>query len=116
MGISNHMASHHQSVTTDLICDKCGKGFPTKNLLYKHNYFNHRQKVFICTICERAFPIVTKLTEHLRTEHQIVCSTSDIFSCDHCKSTFSTSTELNSHLSLIVSYKTSKVVKSVTQV
>ena len=96
--ISNHMASHHQSVTTDLICDKCGKGFPTKNLLYKHNYFNHRQKVFICTICERAFPIVTKLTEHLRTEHQIVCSTSDIFSCDHCKSTFSTSTELNSHL------------------
>ena len=106
--ISNHMASHHQTVTTDLICDKCGKGFPTKNLLYKHNYFNHRQKVFICTICERAFPIVTKLTDHLRTEHEIVCSTSDIFSCDQCKSTFSNSKELNSHLQSVHSLENVK--------
>ena len=98
VSLTNHMAIQHQSVTADLICDKCGKGFPTKDLLRNHNYFSHRQKVFICTICQRAFLHVTKLAEHLRTEHQIVCGTSDIFSCGHCKSTFSTVKELNSHL------------------
>ena len=70
-------------MTPHFFCDRCGQGFETRRQLNTHLPI-HRNEVFACRKCEKAFVSNTKLKNHVRDKH--------------CGSRFAHLTSLNNHL------------------
>ena len=103
--LNDHMKLVHanQETSRDFMCDKCGKGFANLLQLKHHILVHHKQRFFICTICEKIMSYKQKLKEHMIDEHGIFLETKggllkEILPCDTCHTKFETSVTLNVHM------------------
>ena len=97
--LNNHMTVTHanEEISRDFMCDKCGKGFANM-LQLKHHVLVHKQRFFICTICEKIMSYKQKLKDHMIDEHGIFLETKERWPCDKCHAKFETSVTLNAHM------------------
>jgi uncharacterized C2H2 Zn-finger protein len=60
-----HMDDHYQNV----VCESCGKGFPSRNKLTAHEA-RHKSGQFKCPKCDLVFPIKSAVKQHLVVKHR----------------------------------------------
>ncbi|XP_071549727.1 uncharacterized protein [Panulirus ornatus] len=92
----NHIA--HHSDEKNFVCQKCKKGFLTRQALYCHNKqvhekYNYR---YPCSFCEKVFICNAKLVEHIRTH-----TGEKPFACDLCSVAFAAKATFKSHMKLV---------------
>ena len=88
-------SSQYRTVTDQLQCRKCSKGFMTKSELQIHIRTNHREKLK-CKLCTNYFDKNSDLELHMTTDHQL----ERIYKCDICQKTFVFEWRLKKHKTL----------------
>ncbi len=70
-----HLSRHKQESSPDVhSCDRCAQTFTTRYKLMAHIHAQHEPGI-PCTICKKAFPTQTQLTQHMNTHTRpFICS------------------------------------------
>lgn len=68
-GLETHLIRKHNILpegVKELICNKCGKGFPTYEELMKHKKAKHKKtkQQYKCPSCQKIFPTLKTFKEH----------------------------------------------------
>ena len=103
-GLREHFFEKHATEDQKLFtCQLCNKKFGTNGLRNKHHKLCHPGKPFKmetplemekCEICNETFLNVTRLTKHLKTEHQ----SERPYFCKECGKTYKFSKNLRDHM------------------
>ncbi|CAK1542865.1 unnamed protein product [Leptosia nina] len=76
-------------------CNKCSKGFVTRNELRAHSDTHNVEKKYNCTTCNRLFRAKGNLYQHQRRHR----NKRRVFICDHCDFEFTYKANLAKHIS-----------------
>lgn len=60
-------ANHNSNSPRPFVCPVCGKGFPRKGELERHESVHTGARPYVCTMCEKRFSRKDKLVRHKRT-------------------------------------------------
>lgn len=102
--LRRHMIRKHLSSTGLFICDKCGKGIKSRDLLKSHLKCHTDYRPYKCQRCDGSFKWSSNLREHEKFVHRIVVDRFvkrkvKLYTCDQCHSNFSSSSALDVHTS-----------------
>lgn len=96
----NDLRKHFRTHTNErpYVCSECGQGFKQSislknHIACKHSAALQSKEIFICSICEKVFPIKERLKLHMRTH------TGDKpYECEYCNKKFARGGQLLQHL------------------
>ncbi|KAG5871492.1 hypothetical protein JTB14_030829 [Gonioctena quinquepunctata] len=88
--LNKHETTHTDSVKH--ICSECGLNFKTYDT-YRYHMNKHKGKKFLCSICGRTFILSVNLKNHMLAHRG-----GRPFRCSFCDKTYTTYTPLNKHM------------------
>ncbi|CRK99337.1 CLUMA_CG012631, isoform A [Clunio marinus] len=88
--LEGHKLNRHGS--RDHICEKCGKGFGSINMLNSHMK-SHGEKSHICDFCGKGFVVSESMRKHIDIVHYKIKR----FACTVCNKQFSSNSKLAEH-------------------
>ena len=77
----------------DFKCPECGKDFPTRERLTKHERTHTGEKPYRCDVCGKGFANSSNLTRHM-----LIHTGEKLYSCKVCGKGFSLSFNLTTHM------------------
>ncbi len=99
--VSEHLKQHVEN-RPKVYCDKCGKGFVSKDWLENHNCPTEKEvteKVVArqvpCPVCKKIYATEPTLKEHMKRMHS--SNRKDIFPCPYCSKLFRGRRSLRNH-------------------
>lgn len=90
----NHQIVHNEHEKEKCICTLCGKYLYSKLDLSIHMKIHEIERSHLCRICNKSFPTVANLEEHLITHHREKLE----YICKECFKCFKTKATLSIHL------------------
>ena len=91
----SELKTHHQNVHNIISCEKCNKGFATKESLRKHLYTHTTSNSYECLLCKISFTFPSELDAHMIKHDSIPNHSCNIVGC---KRSYFRKAELTAHI------------------
>ena len=91
----SELKTHHQEVHNRISCEKCNKGFATKESLRKHSYTHTTSNSYECLLCKISFTFPSELDAHMIKHDSIPNHSCNIVGCKH---SYFRKAELTAHI------------------
>lgn len=100
----NHEHAQLKKFTNEYVCDLCGVGLLSNEALRRHKKNIHKQKYYICTICNLKFDDIAEARSHRTSlEHKYAnvkknSKGGTLKKCQYCEAGFANFLLLKNHL------------------